>query len=226
MEIVLGGGETTDHASAEPTGQLTDDGQIVVVRPQVVENVGHVLGNLFQRIYHLIERARETDALTAEQLEGNTRRLEDFLQLVIDYVSPLSLSLRRVPGAEIAQSLARQLSDTTGGSVNIEVKLPSDGQLLVDPGRIARSFGLLASQFQEGAREGRTIALSAAARPTGRWFVLTVAIPSGCVGARSSESEMQWAVAEKLLEIHGGSVQQKSTGSGEVLWEIVLPLQP
>ncbi len=226
MEIVLGGGETTDHARAEQTGQLTDDGQIVVVRPQVVENIGHVLGNLFQRIYHLIERARETDALTAEQLERNTRRLEDFLQLVIDYVSPLSLSLRRVPGTEIAQSLARQLGDTTGGSVNIEVKLSTEGQLLVDPGRIARSFGLLASQLPEGAREGRTIAVCAAARPTGRWFVLTVTIPSDCLGARSSESEMQWAVAEKLLEIHGGSVQQKSTGSGEVLWEIVLPLQP
>jgi hypothetical protein len=32
-------------------------------------------------------------------------------------------------------------------------------------------------------------------------------------------------VAEKFLEVHGGSIQQQSTSTGEVLWEIVLPLQ-
>jgi hypothetical protein len=226
VETALGGGTTTDHTRGGHTEQATDDGQIVIIQPQVVENVGHVLGNLFQRIYHLIDRARETDIITAQQLEGSTRRLEGFLQLVIDYVSPLSLSLQRVPATEIAQSLAARLSDAVGRTVSTEAKLPIDGQLLVDPGRIARGFGLLAAQLQEGVKASQPIVLTVASRPTGRWLVLTVAIPSGCVVARSSESEMQWSVAQKLLEIQGGSVQQRSTDSGEVLWEIVLPLQP
>ena len=61
-----------------------DDDRIVVVRPQVIDNVGHVLGNMFQRIYHLVERTREHDLVTAADLESSTRRLEDFLQLLMD----------------------------------------------------------------------------------------------------------------------------------------------
>ena len=77
----------------------SDDGQIVVIRPQVVENVGHVLGNMFQRIYHLVERTREGDVAMAADLDGSIRRLEAFLQLLMDYVSPLSLSVQgRVVG--------------------------------------------------------------------------------------------------------------------------------
>jgi hypothetical protein len=56
--------------------------------------------------------------------------------------------------------------------------------------------------------------------------VLTLVIPAPCVAARSSESDMQWSVAEKLLEINGGSLQQQLRASGEVSWEIALPLQP
>jgi hypothetical protein len=203
-----------------------DDGQIVVVRPRVLETVGHVLGNMFQRIYHLIERAREADGATATQLEGSARRLEDFLQLVIDYVSPLSLSLQRVSGNEIAQSLAGQLSDATGCPVSVEAKLAGDDELLVDPGRLARCFRLLASQLQHDASFGSPITLRAVARPGGRFLVLSLAVPGLCAAPRTSESEMRWSVAEKLLEINGGSLQQKSAASGEVLWEISLPFQP
>jgi hypothetical protein len=160
------------------------------------------------------------------ELEVSTRRLEEFLQLVMDYVSPLSLSLQRVTGAEAAQSLARQLSDTMGCPVTIDAKLPNDGQLLVDPGRLARAFRLLAAQLIAGAGAGQRLTLYAVARQGSRSLTLTVTIPSPWVSARSSEAEVQWSVAEKLLEINGGSVQQKMTPSGDVLWEIALPFQP
>lgn len=225
MESALGGiAIPVDESDRDE--QTAGDGQIVIVRPQVVDNVGHVLGNLFQRIYHLIDQAREIDSVVAEQLDGSTRQLDDFLQLVMDYFSPLPLALEYVSGAEIAQSLGRQISDAIGRSVRIEAKLPIEGRLLVDPGRLARSFGLLAMQLRQSPGNNDGAVLKAVAQSPGRWLMLSVQIASRFVSPRSSESEMRWAVAEKFLEMHGGSLEQKSTPAGDALWEIVLPLQP
>ncbi len=214
------------HDESERTGRSETDGQIVVVRAQVIENIGHVIGNLFQRVYHLIDRTREADASAAEQLHTGARRLETFLQLVIDYMSPLSLSMQYIAAPEVAQSLARGLSDTVGGSVKVDVKASLDGRLLVDPGRLARGFDLLAAQLQPNPRAGEGIELKALMHPAGRSLNLAVLIPPGFVSARTSEQEVQWAVAEKLIEIHGGALQQSSKPSGGILWEITLPLQP
>ena len=203
-----------------------DDGQIVVVRPQVVETVGHVLGNMFQRIYHLIDVASAADATTAQALDGSTRRLEDFLQLVIDYFSPVSVVLQHIPAAEVAQGLARQISDVAACAVKIDAKLPAEARVLADPGRLARSFALLASRLRadvagECGREVRVVGDTTATA-----LRLVVTLPHRLVAPVSSESEIRWAVAEKLLETHGGSLREQVTPAGEVLWEIVLLLQP
>ena len=204
-----------------------DEGQIVVIRPRVVEDVGHVLGNLFQRIYHLIGQARNPDggAVAIDQLEASTRRLEDFLQLVIDYVSPLYPALQYVAATDAAQSLARQISDAVGCPVRVDARLSVEGQLLVDPGRLARSFGLLAMQLRAHPSADESIEVRAVARPPGRSLTLTARLPVRWLPARTTEAEIQWAVAEKFLETHGGTLEEKPAASGEVLWEIVLPLQ-
>jgi len=207
-------------------GGVEGDTQIILVRPRIVETVGHVLGNLFQRMYHLTSQARDAAPDLAEELEGNIRGLEDFLQLALDYFSPIALALQYVPGTDVAQSLARQLSETTGCPVKIDVKLLADGQLLVDPGRLARTFGLLASQLGAKTDGHATIELKAVARPPGRAMTLSVVVPHCVRLTPSSQSEMRWAVAEKFLELHGGALQETTKPSGEVLWELVLPLQP
>jgi hypothetical protein len=50
-------------------------------------------------------------------------------------------------------------------------------------------------------------------------------VPPYLLSRRSLATEMQWTVAEKVLERHGGALTQGSAVPGEVLWEIVLPLQ-
>ncbi len=201
------------------------DAQIVAIRPQVVDNVGHVLGNLFQRIYHLIEQARRTDPPAADGLVSSTRQLEDFLQLVMDYFSPISLDLQDVEGAEVAQSLARQISGRSGCRVQVEAKLSEGSRLRVDPGRLAQAFGLLALRIRKDSAGEEGIELKAVARASSRAAVLAVVVPRHLVSMRTSESEMDWAVAEKFLELHGGSLRENPAPSGELLWEIVLPLQ-
>ena len=223
---VRGFAEPVAAVPVERAAPSPEDAQIVVVRPQVVETVGHVLGNVFQRMYHLIEVAGGADAATAAALESSTRKLEGFLQLVIDYFSPASLVLQHVPAAEVAQGLARQMSDVVGCTVKVDAKLPGDSSTLVDPGRLARSFSLLASRLREGAGGEHGIAVRVVGETAGRSVRLTVMLPARLVAPESSESEIGWAVAEKLLETHGGTLRQQTMSSGEVLWEIVLPLQP
>lgn len=205
------------------TPRSDDEDQIIVVRPVVVEHVGHVFGNLFQRIYHLTDQVRERDAAAAEALGPSIRQLEDFLQLVMDYFSPLPLSLQYVPGIDIAQSLAREISDTIGCSVKIDGK-GSSGRLLVDPGRLARAFALLASHLCHVGPAAAPLELKTALRQSNRSMVLSVRLPAEVLSKRTPQSEMQWTVAEKVLESHGGALAQHSLPSGEMAWEIVLPL--
>jgi hypothetical protein len=214
-----------DHREPVRTAPSPTDGQIVLVRPHVVDTVGHVLGNVFQRLYHLIERVRTVEVETAVQLESNARQLEDFLQLALDYFSPLSLALQHVAGTDVAQSLARQLSDMISHPVHIDATLPLDSRVLVDPGLLGRGFRLLAMQLRQDAAGGKGIELRATTRAPSRSLAFTIVIPPQFVAASAPASEMRWAVAEKFLEVHGGSIQQQSTSTGEVLWEIVLPLQ-
>ena len=201
-----------------------DEDRIVLVRPAVVEHVEHVFGNLFQRIYHLAEQARR-DAATAELLSGSIRQLEDFLQLVMDYFSPLPLTLQFVPAIEVAQSLAREISDVVGCPVRIDGRHCS-GRLLVDPGRLGRAFGLLTAQLGQAGDGQGPLEISTAVRPSPHWIVLSMRVPPQLLSRRSPATEMQWTVAEKVLESHGGALTQGSAVSGEVLWEIALPLQP
>jgi hypothetical protein len=216
-----------DPIAADPIGvQSVEDAQIVVVRPGVVDTVGHVLGNMFQRMYHLIEVAGAADATTAAALEGSTRGLEDFLQLVIDYFSPVSLVLQHLSAAEVAQGLARQMSDCVGCSVKVDAKVPADSRLLVDPGRLARSFALLASRLPEGTNSDQDVTVRVVGEATGHFVRFAVMLPARFVSPESSEAEVRWAVAEKLLETHGGTLRQQTMPSGEILWEIALPLQP
>jgi hypothetical protein len=204
--------------------QTIDEDRIVLVRPAIVDHVEHVFGNLFQRIYHLVEQERERDSGAAARLSDSIRQLEDFLQLVMDYFSPLPLKLEFVPAIEVAQSLAREISDAIACPVKIDGRQCS-GRLLVDPGRLVRAFALLTAQLGP-ARVGQTsLEIRTAVRPSARSLVLSTSVPSDVLLGRSLATEMQWTVAEKVLESHGGALTRGSAVPGEVSWEIVLPLQ-
>jgi hypothetical protein len=198
--------------------------RIVLVRPAVVERVEHVFGNLFQRIYHLADKARYHDSPSVELLSASIRELEDFLQLVMDYFSPLPLTLQFVPAIEVAQSLARKISEAVGCPVKIDGR-HATGRLLVDPARLVRAFALLARQLGRSGNGGFSLEIHTAVRPSNHSIVLSMGVPSHLISRGSSSTEMQWTVAEKVFESHGGALTQCSTASGEVTWEIVLPLQ-
>ncbi len=224
MKTAFGSAALRESASANTTATVADGGQLVFVRTAVVDNVGHVLGNIFQRMYHLANRTRESDAVVAAELESSTARLEEFLKLLLDYVSPSRLRLQLVSASEVVQSLARQIADASGVEPSLRAAPDNGRKLLVDPGVLARSFALLASPLRSASRD-RTPALIAGPGDSDGVLVLVVHTAESKPQGRSSEAEMQWAVAERLIEIQGGSLQEKSGSAGEVTWEVTLPLQ-
>jgi hypothetical protein len=206
-------------------GKVEDDGQLVVVRPQVVETAGHVLGNLFQRLYHSIDQVRAGDDGLGDDLTATSRQLEECLQLLIDYVAPLPPALQKVPARDIVQSLARHLEDTLGCAVQLDERLDSRIELLVDVARLSRAFDLLAGRA-EGLAPGKVVGASINAAAVSGSLTVTASLQAHARLARSSLGELRWAVLEKLFEIHGGSVREVPGASGDMRWNILLPLQP
>jgi len=214
-----------DEAAPEAQPGSEHGGSMVVVRPEVLDTVGHVLGNVFQRMYHLIDRVGEADSMTADELRGTAGRLEGFLQLLMDYISPAVPSLQNVSFPDIAQSFARGLSEAFGGRVRVHVNAPPGGEVLVDPAALARAFELLASLLHSRPGSDGSQSVLVALKTAPRWLELSVTLTEGMLAPGSSDSEMRWAVSAKLIEIHGGTLVQQTTPAGEARWEITLPLQ-
>lgn len=202
-----------------------DDGQLVVVLPEVLETAGHVLGNLFQRIYHSIEQVRDSGSALADDLTATSRQLEECLQLLIDYVAPLPPALQKVPAGDIVQSLARHLEDTLTRPVNLSGRLDPGIEVMVDVARVSRAFDLLAGRAKRAA-PGSTAAAGLAAVEVAGTLSLSVSLQAHSLLAQDSLSELRWAVVEKLFEIHGGSIREEPGESGDIKWNILLPLQP
>lgn len=194
---------------------------LVVVRPEVVETADHVLGNLFQRLYHGVERVRRIDAALAQEFSATVLGIEENLQLLLDYIAPFPPATSRIPAIEVVESIVRNLAPESEGAL-VALGAPLDGvSVSVDPGRASRAFSLLTQQLQQESQiDGCT---RVAAARADRLLVVTLRFPAGRVIARSSAGELRWAVAEKLLELHGGALNTTEQDSGEIEWRISLP---
>lgn len=201
------------RASADELGQL------VIVRPRVVENADHVLGNLFQRLYHGVERARALDGALADDLAASMHEVEDCLQLLLDYVAPFAPALEAVPVPEILASLRQRVGERLGCDVVSDAG--PEGTVMVDPGRLGRAFAQMVLRLVPASASSTPARLTATVQ--GESVVLTVHLPEVTLAPRTSMNELRWAVADKLIEIHAGALDERAAAGGEVQWNVSLP---
>jgi len=199
-------------------------GQFVVVVPEVVDSIGHVLGNLFQRLYHLVEVARTDGAGAAEDLTTTTRHLEGFLRTALDYLCPTTLTYQDLSIEDVVDGWRHQIGEAGGWGVRTEVEPRRPGVLRVDPAALRRSFALIATRLSRCA-DGGVVRLRIATAPGDRAVAVSALLPPGAVDVGSSEREVEWALAEKLIELQGGTLREVRHGAGGTTWEIVLPVQ-
>ena len=200
-------------------------GQFVVIAPDVVDSIGHVLGNLFQRLYHLVDLSRTDGAAAGDDLAVATRHLEGFLRTALDYLCPTTLTYQNMSVEDVVGGWAHQIGARTGGRVETEVGTRLPGVLRIDPAALRRSFALLAARLSPAAVAGAPVRLRAAAGPGNCAVAVRTLLPAGAVGGASSEREVEWALAEKLIELHGGTLRELCSEQGGTTWEIVLPTQ-
>lgn len=214
-----------EESSAAPDAG-EEAGQLVVIQPRVVENADHVFGNLFQRLYYGLGRVHDFDGELGAELEDSARRVEQALQLMLDYIAPFPPSLERFAAADLARSLAQRIEAATPLRITLEPLADDALQVMIDAGRLGRAFDLMASRLlsEPAPASPRRATVGLESRASVASVVLR--LPAAALEPRSSIGELRWAVAGKLVEIHGGTLEERSVREGEVVWRVSLPREP
>jgi hypothetical protein len=117
--------------------------RLVAVRPEVLSDVEHAVGNLLQRMHHVARTARSGADLQGDRLQGALEDLEGLLELLFDYVSPVDIQVRPTDAQRVAESLAAQLRAHGAGEIALGAPAAAV-QILADGRVLGRAFQLLA----------------------------------------------------------------------------------
>lgn len=212
-EILMGMSELA--VSARTGGE-----SLVAVRPEVLSDAEHALGNLFQRLYHVTRVAREGLGPHADRLTDAVRDLEQLLELLFDYVSPVDMELRPVGCGRVAESFASHLRGERPTRV---VPGPwAAERVMADPRILARSFQLLARALPNCRNEVPEVVVVVHHDAVAQRIGLRAALGAD-TQSRSPTAELAWEVAGRLVDLQGGDLQ-RVTENGAVTLTLHLPL--
>jgi hypothetical protein len=214
-----------------------DGGTLVVVEDAVLTEISHELGNLFHKLYHWSDYFRSgvppaaTDSSAADMLERTIRNLEDFLKVAFQYFSPIQLNTVHLTVDDLLAGFLSQLSGYANG-MPVEVSRPVawDGaHVLVDLQYISQAFQIAARRItqQPGPHATLHVHVGRGLRGNVPGVELDLAIdrPGDQSGLfRGSQAGIEWAVADRLFEQHGGELEERQTESGTRHLVLFLPL--
>ena len=194
---------------------------IVALRPDVLNDAEHALGNLFQRMYHVTRVARDGLGPYADRMSDTLQHLEKLLQLVFDYVSPVEIEIRPVDAARVVESLASHVRQRAAGT--IETPGCPSTQVFADTRRLGRSFQLLTLAFQHEFSSASEITIEVV--PEGRrecvdFLIHIVGVPGS---VQDTQAALAWEVAARLIELQGGELARTMEGEG-CTCTVVLPM--
>jgi len=192
---------------------------------RVLSDISHELGNFFHKLYYWTDYLQErrppaSEDTTATEMLGRTiRNLEGFLRVSLEYFRPLSLSTIPMSVSDLVAGLLGQARSELNGT---PLSVADAGQwngatLLVDPGRLPGVFVLALRRVLTGIEHARVeIALG----PTRRGDVeglevrVTAWLTNGAgPAALNTAADVEWALAERVVALHGGElVAGESTG--------------
>jgi hypothetical protein len=209
----------------------------VANQEQMVAEILHDLGNLFHKLYYWADylrsgdAARDGDASAGEMLEGTIKQLQDYLKAAFDYLAPVALSPTRMAAADIMTSLVGKVSARLGSTVVSTAGLEAVESLavLIDPSRMSQGLEIVVRQVAAQVSETSSVGLTAVAvnheAPAGitvRVVVNHCADPSKFF--RTGEASVEWALAEKLFDLHGGRLSHESGTTDQVALEMFFPV--
>jgi hypothetical protein len=137
----------------------------------------------------------------------------------------------RMKASDVTDGLLAQVRSQLNGTP-VSVSGGGDWQgtpLLVDPGHLSRALEVavrhLVTQIGPASALGVGIACSMRAGRAGLEVGLRVRAPSEAPPLfRTSEAGVEWAVAQKVVALHGGELVEQSEETGEKSIVLFLPL--
>jgi signal transduction histidine kinase len=207
------------------------------VQEKVLAEIVHELGNLFHKLYYWADFLKQrparksADTTAAEMLERTIKNLEDFLKVAILYFQPTQLSLMRMKAGEVTDGLLAQLRAQLNGT---PVAVSGGGEwqatpVMIDPGHLSRAFEVAVRHLvtQLGPASALAVAVARGARGgrPGLEVGFRISEPSEAQPLfRTSEAGVEWAVAQKVVALHGGELSEQSDTPGAKSIVLFLPL--
>ena len=212
----------------------------VVVQEKVLAEIAHELGNFFHKLYYwsdyLKEKpAKSADSTAVQMLERTIKNLEDFLKLSLDYFHPTQLSFTRMGVGELLQGFLVQVrAQLNGTPITVsddDVWRREDAEVLIDPGHLSRAFEVAVRHLtkQVGPESSVTIGIERSARRdrAGLEVGFQLRQPNEASPLfRTAEAGIEWAVAQKVVALHGGELLERNEGPEAKSLVIFLPLCP
>ncbi len=211
----------TKHIGGHSGG---DPGEILVsVRPEVLHDAEHAVGNLLQRIHHTVRVALNgLEGDPKDRVNVALSDLEGLLELLFDYVSPVDIEARPTEVGRVSSSLLSLVRSHVGDRVEIDGA--ADGKVVVDPRALSRCFQLIGASLGDVWKRSAEVGVLVEAG--GPEEGVSVGVRLGAVGEEappvSAAARVGLAVAARLLEMQGGELQWNAEHGGGTCC-VVLP---
>jgi len=197
----------------------------------VVHDLSHELGNYFHKLYYWTECIRSgatdlgPDVSPADALDETMHRLQSFLNLALEYFQPAQLAPVAMPVGDVARALESVLrSENPDAQVTVRCAARvSDAEVRIDPPRLSSGMRIVA-RLLGGADTAIEASVDAAGSKDEQLEIVVSASGRPDAAARRAQRVVEWAVAGRMLELHGGKLATNEERSGSTTCILTLPL--
>jgi hypothetical protein len=207
-----------------------------VQQEKMVAEITHELGNFFHKLYYWSDylqekRSRRTQDVTATQMLDRTiRNLEGFLKRVLEYFHPAQLALGPMPAADVVAGVIGHLRGGLNGTpLTVSDASRWEGRaVMVDPLHFPQAVEVLARHLAQHVGPASTIEVRVEPLHTATSQLhLHVGIrqPNDASPLfQTATSGIEWAVAERVVALHGGALTTTDLGDAVRRFDLRLPL--
>jgi signal transduction histidine kinase len=210
-----------------------------IMQEKVLAEIAHELGNFFHKLYYWSDYLKEgparktADITAAQMLESTIKNLEGFLKASLDYFQPTQLAPSRMRVTDLIEGLLFQLGAHLNGTpVSVADGRPwHDAVVSIDPGQLSRALEVAVRHLTKevGAGSALYVVVDRARRRDAEGVEVAFRIREPNEASplfRTAEAGVEWAVAQKVIALHGGELHEVTEGRHGKTMVFFLPLAP
>ena len=225
--------------AARPAAPHLEPSAAAVVQEKVLAEIRHELGNFFHKLYYWSDYLKQkpvqqpADSTATQMLERTIKNLEDFLKASLEYFHPTQLAFTRMAVPDLVEGLLFQARSHLNGTP-VTASGPSEwgeAAILVDPSHLSQASAVtvrhLAKQVGPESHVQIDVKRSARRDCLGLEVDFVLATPNEASPLfRTSELGIEWAMAQKIVALHGGELSEITGDGVRKTIVLFLPLSP